>query len=156
VLVDPDIAGIETPPGIAVPPGMGALTLDGVRPPRAELEPFTPMALYETASYRGTVNVTGPVWVLVTGNDGGRYVLGTGYLEVFSPAEWLTIPVDRLRIHLWQGQSPLLVVGPLAVVVIAGSLFLVLRRAVLRPAPCSPRLPAWSSSAAGSPCRFSS
>lgn len=128
VLIGPGIQGIDVPPDIAVPPGMRALTLDGARPSRAELEPFTPMALYETTSYRGTVNVTGPVYVQVVADGGGRYVLGTGYLKEFSPVEWLTVPVDRLRIYLWQGQSPLLVVGPLAAVVIVGGLLLALRR----------------------------
>ncbi len=128
VLIGPGIEGSDAPAGIAVPPGMGGLVIAASRPPRADLEPFTPMALYETASYRATVNITGPVWVLVTADSGGRYVLGTGYLEEFSPIEWLTVPVDRLRIHLWQGQSPLLVLGPLAAVVVVGGLLLALRR----------------------------
>jgi hypothetical protein len=107
------------------------------------------MALSETASLRGTVDIMGSVCVLVTAGGSGRYVLDTGDGGL-SPAEWPIIPLDRPRTDRWQEQSPLLVIRLLAVVAIAGGGILALRRTGAGYSPCSPqsrwrpRLPGFS------------
>jgi hypothetical protein len=50
-----------------------------------------------------------------------------GYEESFSVEEYLTVPIDRHRIHLWEGQSPGLVLGP-GLIVLLGGLGALVRR----------------------------
>jgi hypothetical protein len=124
-------AGFPADPSVEIdpPPGTGVKNLSGARAQAAELEPFTPIALYEILAYEGEATVSGPVYVVVTTNGiGGRYVLGTGYAENFGPLEWIALPIERLRIHRWQGQPLLIVAGPIGFFIVIGGLLLSFRR----------------------------
>ncbi len=60
----------------------------------------------------GSCTGSGVYYAVVSAPEPGRYILATGYLEEFTPAEWLGIPVELVRVRLWQGQSPFLLLGP--------------------------------------------
>jgi glucan phosphoethanolaminetransferase (alkaline phosphatase superfamily) len=93
-----------------------------------EYEPFTPSALYEVASYSRRIEVSGTYYVAVyNATEGGRYSLAIGYLEEYTVPEWLMVPYDVIGIHLWQGQSLLLILSPLIFVLVVGAGFLVWR-----------------------------
>jgi hypothetical protein len=104
--------GEVIPAGIDVPAGYEVIGVPGAIPFQATYEPFTPMAMYEISSLEGPAPVSGVYYAVVSAPAAGQYILATGYLEEFTPAEWLGIPVEVLRIRLWQGQSPFLLIGP--------------------------------------------
>jgi hypothetical protein len=104
--------GEVNPPGIDVPPGYEVVGVPGAIPVQASYEPFSPMAMYEISSLDGHAPAGGVYYAVVSAPEAGRYILATGYLEEFTAAEWLGIPVELARVRIWQGQSPFLLIGP--------------------------------------------
>ena len=45
--------------------------------------------------------------------NGGDFGLAVGYVESFIVVEWVTVPISVINVHLWEGQSPFLIFGPL-------------------------------------------
>jgi len=123
VLMSPAIEGRhDVSDAVTVPEGYGARVIQGERPDEAEYEPFTPASFYSTVSYDRPVEADGTYLVAVYGPDQERGQVGVvvGYEESFSVAEYLTVPIDRHRIHLWEGQSFGLVFGPGLLVLLGG------------------------------------
>ena len=112
------------PPFVQVPPGSGAVVIEGEPPGTPSYEPFTPQPIYEVARFDLTVPRDGDYYVAVHGSEGGKYSLAPGFQEEFTVDEWLLIPWSVIPIHLWEGQSPACIFTPL-VVVLAGGLALV-------------------------------
>ncbi|WFN33833.1 hypothetical protein L1S32_08255 [Methanogenium sp. S4BF] len=102
----------------------GAVVIEGTVPAGAEFEPFTPSALYPAAGYSHDVAEPGVWYVAIyapeTSASGGNFGLAVGYREEFTLSEWLLVPFSVLGIHRWEGQSWMLILGPLAVVMGAG------------------------------------
>jgi hypothetical protein len=118
------------PSGVSVPEGMGAVVYEGERPDAATYEPFTPSANYHTVSVDRTVEEDG-VYLLAVyepRNASGPVGVTVGYEEEFSPTEYLAVPFDLVRIHLWEGQHPLVVAGPWLVTLLGGAALLRVRR----------------------------
>jgi hypothetical protein len=133
------------PAGIRLPEGDTTVVVTGVRPFPAEYEPFSPMALYQTAMYEGTAPADGVYVIAVyTPDAGGPYTFASGKLEAFTATEWIMVPVNLIGVRLWQEQSPLLIFGPYLVVLIAG-MILMLRW----PGRQRMSIPAWLGFAAG-------
>ncbi|MDI6720141.1 MAG: hypothetical protein QMD46_11080 [Methanomicrobiales archaeon] len=125
--------GIESsgsvPSSVEVPPGYGAVVVRGVSPEQAEYEPFTPSAIYEAAAFSREIEVPGTYYAVVLNPGGsGEYSLAVGYREEFTPLEWLSIPFDQIRIHLWEGQPLWLILSPLILVLLGGIGFALVRR----------------------------
>jgi hypothetical protein len=118
----------SVPEGVTVPDGMGAIVVAGERPTTATYEPFTPSANYHTASFDQEVDTerTYLIAVYEPANRTGPVGVTIGYKESFSPIEYVTVPFDLVQTHLWEGQSPLSVVGPFLLTVLVG--FGVVRR----------------------------
>jgi hypothetical protein len=127
LLIPSNKTGEVIPPGIDLPRGYEVTGVPGALPFQASYEPFSPMAMYEISSLEGPAPVSGVYYAVVSAPEAGRYILATGYLEEFTPVEWLGIPVELVRVRLWQGQSPFLLIGPYAVGFLLMGL-LVLRR----------------------------
>jgi len=123
VVMSPVFNGTDSvPEGVTVPDGMGAIVVEGDRPNTATYEPFTPSANYHTASFDHQVN-TGRTYVIAVyepANRTGPVGVTIGYKEEWSPTEYLTIPFDLVRTHLWEGQHPLLVMGPFLLPILGG------------------------------------
>ena len=110
------------PPGVEIPAGDQAVVVTGMRPVSADYEPFSPMAMYQTAMYSGKAPADGTYVIAVyTPADGGPYSLATGTLESFTVSEWILVPVDLIGVRLWQGQSLLLIFGPFLGVLVIGA-----------------------------------
>jgi len=115
---------VEVPKGYAIT----ALRSNRTTP---EYEPFTPTSYHFLAEIRVESVAGGDYYFAVYEPDGGgRYGLATGYMEEFTLEEWVTTPLDLFRIHLWEGQSPIVVFGPL-VAAAAACIWLVNRRETL-------------------------
>jgi len=120
----------RVPSGVSVPEGMGAVVYEGDRPDAATYEPFTPSANYQTVSVERTVEEDGVYLLAVYAprNASGPVGVTIGYEEEFSPTEYLSVPFDLVRIHLWEGQHPLVVAGPWLVTLLGGAALSRVRR----------------------------
>ncbi|MDH4197007.1 MAG: hypothetical protein OEW05_06355 [Candidatus Aminicenantes bacterium] len=124
------------PDALEVPAGYGAIVIPS-RPGHApEYEPFTPTYLYPLVEYDYVATTAGTYYAAVhEPQRAGAFGLAIGYVESFSPSEWLLIPLDTARIRLWEGQSRLFAFGPAVLVLVLGLLVMASRR---RGAPGSP------------------
>lgn len=112
----------SVPAGVTVPADMGAIVVPGERPGSATLEPFGPSANYHTVALNRSIDVNTTVLVAVyePANRGGPAGFTVGYTEEFSLLEYLTVPFDLVAVHAWEGQSPMLAIGPFVLVVLLG------------------------------------
>lgn len=107
------------PPFVEVPSGLGFVAVNGTLEGR-EYEPFTPAAYYRICQLDITVNQTGTYYIAVFEPDhAGDFGMAIGYIESFTVEEWLLIPFSVINIHLWEGQSPLLIFAPLVIVIVS-------------------------------------
>jgi len=82
-------------------------------------------AYYFVVNYAQSIQQEGDYYFAVYEPDsGGKYNLAIGYVEEFTAIEWLKIPFDVLTIHIWEGQSLLMILAPLLLTLIIGFLFL--------------------------------
>ena len=58
----------------------------------------------------------------------GNYGLVIGYRETFTLKEWISIPLNQIKIYRWEGQSLLLIFTPLALTLAAGLLAIFFKR----------------------------
>lgn len=124
VVMGPEVVGSGTVPAdVEVPPDTGVIVVESRAPARPEYEPFTPSALSQVASYSMDVTIPGTYYAAVAG-EGGNFGLSVGFKEEFSVVEWLTVPISVVGVYLWEGQSPLLVFGPLVLVLFIGAVTL--------------------------------
>lgn len=120
VLMSPGLAREgSVPPGVTVPEGMGAVVVRGERPERATYEMFAPSANYHTVDVDRPVETdrTYLVAVYEPSNLSGQVGVTIGYAEEFSAWEYVTVPFDLVRTHLWEGQHPLVVFAPWLLVI---------------------------------------
>ena len=143
----PGIGTFDTVPEyVTVPAGSGVAVVAPAGDPEPSYEPFTPMSTYQVSRFSQLMPGSGTYSVVVYGDE-GRYILATGYLEEFSAAEWVLVPVQVMAVRLWQGQSPVLVMAPIVLTLIAGLVWLYRREREV--APGRIRYPVWTGSSAG-------
>jgi hypothetical protein len=129
VIIGPGLDPSGTvPASVEVPAGSSALVVQGKSPGKPSYEPFSPQPIYEVARFNVTASRYGDYYIAVTGPGGAKYSLAPGFKEEFTAAEWLLIPWSVISIHLWEGQSAVMVVAPLIIIVISGLLLAVLYR----------------------------
>jgi hypothetical protein len=138
----------EVPPQVQVPPGVAAKVVPGSPGNAPSYEPFSPASFVEVAQVDTPVAAAGTYTVAVYEDGTGPYGLAIGYLEEFSPSEWLLVPVSIPGIRIWEGQPVPLIIGPAALMLAAGILFLASRRGGRRPAGYR----AWAGSIGGLLC----
>lgn len=88
----------------------------------AEYEPFTPASYYYIAEYDSEVDVEGTYYIAVFDEDGdqGNYGLAVGAEERYGILEWINVPLDIVRIRVWEGQGILEIFAPMLVTIAAG------------------------------------
>lgn len=115
------------PKPVTIPQGYGTEFIKGQPAQNAEYEPFSPAAVFEVASYTKEITVPGIYYLAVLSPaDDTPYSIAVGYVEEFTPSEWVLVPISRISTHLWEGQSILEILTPFLAVVIFG--FVVIRR----------------------------
>lgn len=112
----------DVPEQVTVPEGMGAVVVEGERPQSAEYEMFAPSASYRTAAVNRPAPANGHYLVAVYDEQkrSGQVGVVVGQRESFTTNEYLTVAFDRVRTHLWEGQHPLVVFGPMLGTLLAG------------------------------------
>ncbi|MEF8776666.1 MAG: hypothetical protein V5A43_09235 [Haloarculaceae archaeon] len=112
----------QVPDAVEVPADYGATVLASEPAESAEFEPFTPGAYYYTLSLDRTVETGGTYLFAVydVAGESGPVGVAVGRSESFTLIEFLTVPIDVLGVHAWEGDSPLLVFGPGLLVAVLG------------------------------------
>jgi hypothetical protein len=109
------------PQTIDVPPGYRAELIKGQKPVTAEYEPFSPAAIFNVASYSKNITQPGTYYVaVISPADETQYSIAVGYLEEFSLQEWVLVPINLIKTHLWEGQSIIAILSPFLAIIILG------------------------------------
>lgn len=158
ILIGPGITNDgKIPEKLEVPEGYGAKVLSYNLPESPVYEGFTPSAFYslnkldikapESGTYFAVVSM---IWE-TSPRDGedaiqekslqkkeipregnywkvGNYGLVTGYRETFTLKEWISIPLNQIKVYRWEGQGLLLIFTPLVITLAAGLLAIFIKR----------------------------
>ncbi|UCF50628.1 MAG: hypothetical protein JSU91_03870 [Thermoplasmatales archaeon] len=129
VVMGADLTSQGTLPSeVEVPDGYYAMVFEGEKPNKKEYEPFTPASYYFTADVDTNIDSAGTYYIAVFDESNyGKVGIAIGFIETFSIAEWLLIPVDTINIHLWEGQNIALILAPLYLTIIIGIIILFYR-----------------------------
>ena len=128
VIIGPGIESTgELPADVVVLENDGYIVVPGESPDIPDYEPFTPAANYLWLKYEYIAEVPGTYYIAMVnkGTGPGNYGLAVGYLEEFTISEWGLIPISTANVRIWEGNSPVFVVGFPLLVVIFGLLYLV-------------------------------
>ena len=129
VIIGPGIGPSDNvPSSIDVPPGSGAILIQGKQPGKPSYEPFSPQPIYEVARFNLSVPQNGEYYIAISGPGGAKYSLAPGFKEEFTAEEWLLVPWSVISIRLWEGQSSVVVFAPVVIVVVGGLALSVLYR----------------------------
>jgi hypothetical protein len=97
-----------------------------------EYEEFTPSTFYNLASPDLTAPENGTYYAVAgSTNQGGNYGIVIGYKETFTLMEWIFIPLNQIKVYLWEGQSLAMILFPLGITLALGILALFLKREII-------------------------
>lgn len=129
VLMGPGLINQSTHPEyLEVPEDAGIMLLeqDSIR---AAYEGFTPTSFYVLSDIDLNAPETGHYYLAVfEPSMGGRYAITIGYRESFSLNEWLAVPFSVMIIHQWTGQDLIMILLPIVLTVIIGSIYFLYRK----------------------------
>ena len=126
-LLVPGLAQSDSVPSyIEVPSGYGTIVVNGTNPGKASYEPFSPGWLYELADLTTNAPKDGVYYVAVYDNahNTGNYGLPVGYVEEWTPKEWILIPYNVHSTYVWEGQNHFVTFLPIILVLITGGVLL--------------------------------
>jgi len=122
----------KVPTNLEVPRGYGAKVYSGNLSNGPEYEEFTPSAFYTLASPDLIAPENGTYYVVASSTkEEGNYGIVIGYKEAFTPMEWISIPINQIKVYLWEGQSLVMILFPLGITLVLGILLLFLKREVV-------------------------
>ena len=125
VLIGPGLnTSTAVPEYIEIPTGSNATVYPGMLSETPVYEPFSPSIYYLVVDVNINAPASGTYYLAVYDDDhGGRYGMAIGYLESFTPLEWISVPLSVLQIYLWEGQLITLIFLPLLLTFIVGIIF---------------------------------
>ena len=111
----------KVPETLEVPKGYGVKVFPGDLPESPVYEAFTPSAFYSLASPDLKAPESGTYYAVVSSTQGkGNYGIVIGYKETFTLKEWISVPLNQIKIYLWEGQSLFLIFTPLGITLALG------------------------------------
>jgi hypothetical protein len=122
------------PRALEIPQGYGAKVFSGNLSEPPEYEAFSPSAFYSSLDLDLKAPENGTYYVAVSSSQGegikteGNYGLVLGYKELFTLEEWVTIPLNQIKIYQWQGQSLPFIFAPLVITFLIGLLAIYIKR----------------------------
>ncbi|UCH58046.1 MAG: hypothetical protein JSV18_03895 [Candidatus Bathyarchaeota archaeon] len=122
ILMSPGKSIDASLPGfVEVPLGYGAALLESERPEKPEYEPFTPGSYYFLIDLDLPIEEGGNFYIAIyEPAHEGRYGIAIGYVETFTPLEWIRVPLDAIGIHRWEGQPLILILAPIILALLGG------------------------------------
>lgn len=122
----------KVPTNLDVPKGYGVKVYSGNLGNGPEYEEFTPSAFYTLSSPDLIAPENGTYYVVVSStNEGGNYGIVIGYKEIFSLKEWISIPLNQIKVYLWEGQSLVMILSPIVITLALGIIAFFLKRKVI-------------------------
>lgn len=119
----------QIPTNLKIPEGYGAKVYSGSLSSGPEYEEFTPSAFYTLASPDLIAPENGTYYVVASStNEGGNYGIVIGYKENFTLMEWISIPLNQIKVYLWEEQSLVMILSPVVITLVLGIIAL-LRKA---------------------------
>jgi hypothetical protein len=114
------------PSYIEVPAGYGTVLVSSTDPGKASYEPFSPGWLYQLADFTTNAPSDGTYYIVVYDitQKTGNYVLPVGYIESFTPAEWLLLPYTVHTTYVFEGQNRFVTYLPLLITLAVGGIIL--------------------------------
>jgi len=130
ILIGPGIPDEgKVPEGLQVPEGSGVKVFSGRLPESPVYEGFSPSAFYSLASPDLKAPESGTYYAVASAAQGeGNYGVIIGYEEAFTLKEWISVPLNQIKIYLWEGQSTFLIFAPLGITLILGLLAIFLKK----------------------------
>lgn len=119
-LIGPDLNADATPESIEAPPDVGVIVVDGT-PGEPVYESFGPSAFYPVGDLQVMAPETGTYYLAMYDDGDGRYGLAIGTREEFTSVEFLRVPLDRVQIYQWEGQSLALIFAPMLAIILLGT-----------------------------------
>ena len=126
--------GTPLPSAVIVPDGYGYEVLASDDPEDADYEGFTATSFYVIVNFDEISNELyegeATLFIAVYDNNdmSGNYALVVGYEEKFSLTELLMVPFDLVRIYQWQGSDILLVLTPILLFLLMGTILMTTMR----------------------------
>lgn len=133
ILMGPGLANEgKVPETLEVSKGYGVKVFPGDLPESPVYEAFTPSAFYSLASPDLKAPENGTYYAVVSSTKGiGNYGIVIGYGETFTLKEWISVPLNQIKIYLWEGQSLFLIFTPLGIILALGLLVIFFKREVV-------------------------
>ena len=129
LLVPGQIVNKTAPGSLELPPGYGALAIEGIGSESSFYEPFGPGSYYQMAELNATASNSGTYYVAVYDpNSTGHYSLAIGYREEFGLWERITTPIRLISVYQWEGQSLAFILAPIFAAAVIGSIRIWQRR----------------------------
>ncbi len=147
VLMTPGaMAMFSLPDYVEVPQAYGIQIIEGTVPDKAGYEPFSPGIIYEVGNLDISAPADGTYYIAVYDNSQktGNYSLAVGFVESFTPAEFLLIPIDIHTTYAWEGQNYWVTWLPYILTLLVGGLLIFLLRRGKSPRTLSQRLSAFA------------
>ena len=125
VLMGPGLTNQSTPPAfMEIPAGAGVMVFDN-EPEFNEFEGFTPSSFHLVADIEIPAPETGTYYVAVyEESNAGRYSMVFGWIEAYTPWDWISIPLNTIMVHHWDGQHLVIIFAPYAVACLLGLLYI--------------------------------
>lgn len=115
----------KVPENLEIPQGYGVKVFSEKLPETPTYEGFSPSAFYSPIRADLNAPENGTYYVVVSSaKAAGNYGIVVGYEETFTLEEWLTVPLNQIRIYQWEGQSLPLIFAPVGITLLIG-LFLI-------------------------------
>jgi hypothetical protein len=124
----------KLPNSLEIPQGYGAKVFSGNLSGHPEYEAFSPSAFYSSLNLDLKAPENGTYYVAVSSSQDegiqteGNYGLVLGYKELFTLKEWITIPLNQIKIYQWEGQSLPFIFAPLGITFLIGLLAIYIKR----------------------------
>lgn len=101
------------------------ITVKGTVSKDMVFEPFAPSSYYQGATLETVIEKPGTYAIFIQDKENpGKFGLVVGYKEAFSLYEWITVPLMTIRIHQWEGQSIIGILGFFFMTLVLGGIFL--------------------------------
>jgi hypothetical protein len=126
-LLSPGSDNKDTLPSyVEVPTGYGSTVINGTDPGKGSYEPFSPGWLYQVAAFTTNAPADGTYYIVVFDNaqKTGNYALPVGYIETFTPIDFILIPYNVHTVYTWEGQNRVVTYLPFLLVLIIGGVIL--------------------------------
>ncbi len=129
VIMGPGLTNQSTPPEyLEIPDGAGVMVFDA-ETEFTEFEGFVPSSMLLVADVDFPAPETATYYFAIYEPDSGeRYSIVFGHLEEYTILEWISVPLNIVMVHTWEGQDSFEIFAPYIAAFMIGLGLLLYRR----------------------------